>query len=288
MIVVLLLLLPVTGRAGGVPCEDSDHPLVRNAIDMVNRAVALIAADGRDAIDVMQQGGDQWVDKDGYIFVHAMDGTLVCNPAYPELVGKNMLAFRDVAGKPMAKFALDEAAEPGDGGWIHYLWPRPGTDEPGWKSAFIRQVRGADGKVYAVGCGYYNLPMQDCFAVHHVDEAVALIEKEGEKVFPYLGSRIGPFVWGTSYVFVTEVNGIARVHPGQPQMIGTNIGKAKDVNGKAFAQEIASVPYGNPGRWIEYLWPKPGELRPSTKRTYARKARFNGKEYVVGCGLYIE
>lgn len=257
-------------------------------MDMVDRAVALIASDGRAALDEMQRGGAPWVDDDGYIFIHTLDGTLVCNPAYPELVGKNMLNFRDVAGKPMAKFAVDRVAKPGDAGWIHYLWPRPGIDDPGWKSAFIRFARGPDGEDYAVGCGYYNLPMQSCFAVQHVDDAVALIEKEGEEVFPYLGSRIGPFVWGSSYVFVTELNGISRVHPGHPHMVGTNIGKTHDVDGKPFAQEITGVPYGKPGRWIEYRWPKPGEVRPSTKRTYVRKARFKGKEYVVGCGLYVE
>jgi cytochrome c len=38
--------------------------------------------------------------------------------------------------------------------------------------------------------------------------------------------------------------------------------------------------------WVDYMWPKPGDIEPSRKTTYIRKTVIDGKMVVVGAGLY--
>ena len=52
--------------------------------------------------------------------------------------------------------ALIDAAKKG-GGWVDYVWPRPGTTNPVSKSSYSMQVKGPDGKTYYVGSGGYEL-----------------------------------------------------------------------------------------------------------------------------------
>ena len=52
--------------------------------------------------------------------------------------------------------ALLDAAKKG-GGWVDYVWPRPGTTKPVRKSAYSMQAKGPDSKTYYVGAGGYEL-----------------------------------------------------------------------------------------------------------------------------------
>ena len=47
------------------------------------------------------------------------------------------------------RLALDEVAHKG-GGWVDYIWPRPGTTKPVAKSSYAMEVKGPDKKVYVV------------------------------------------------------------------------------------------------------------------------------------------
>ena len=41
--------------------------------------------------------------------------------------------------------------------------------------------------------------------------------------------------------------------------------------------------------WVEYMWPKPGEKKPSKKISYVKRAKMpTGETVVVGAGVYIK
>jgi len=95
-----------------------------------------------------------WAAGDYYIFVAAEDGKTICHPS-PKIVGKSVDEIIDVNGKKVG-VALVEAAKNG-GGWVDYVWPRPGTTNPVPKSSYAVRVKGPDGKMYMVGSGGYEL-----------------------------------------------------------------------------------------------------------------------------------
>lgn len=290
MVYSLWVVICVCGfaQAAAVPCADSTNPIARGIVSKVDKAVIQIERGGVNALERAFKGGEPWDGGDEYVFVFRDDGQLVSCPAYPQLVGKNMFDFRDVAGKRLVRLMLDKVRSHDRAGWVHYLWTPPGVMNQEWKSSFVREAMAPDGSRFVVGAGSADLPMLPCFAEEMVDDAVALLEQDGESAFNLIRSRTGPFVWGTSYVFVLGINGIGYVNPGHPHLEGMNIRHLTGADDSPFVERMISVQYGEQGEWISYGWPKPGEAMPCRKVSFVRKARVNGQEYIVGCGLYLE
>jgi methyl-accepting chemotaxis protein len=77
------------------------------------------------------------------------------------------------------------------------------------------------------------------------------------------------------------------VHPIRPRMEGHSVAAMTAVKGKAFFTEMARVIHEQGGAgWVDYVWPKPGEIDGSLKVSFVKKASFDGRNYVVGCGAY--
>jgi cytochrome c len=97
----------------------------------------------------------EWKSGDWYIFVLERDGRTICHPAKPELVGTMVTDVADANGKRIGdEFVRVASAR---GGWVDYVWPRPGQTTPVAKSSYVRLVDGPGGKSYIVGSGGYEL-----------------------------------------------------------------------------------------------------------------------------------
>jgi hypothetical protein len=77
------------------------------------------------------------------------------------------------------------------------------------------------------------------------------------------------------------------VNGGFPDIEGKNILDYKDPDGKYLTRDIINTAATKGSGWVDYLWPKPGETKPSRKHTYVRKAVYGGNTYAVGSGAYI-
>lgn len=40
--------------------------------------------------------------------------------------------------------------------------------------------------------------------------------------------------------------------------------------------------------WIDYMWPKPGETKPSKKWSYIKKVKMGKETLLVGAGIYSD
>lgn len=288
-IFIVLSAFPVNIQAAGQLCDQYENPEVRAVVQLVHDAVKLIEKDGKSAFKQFSKKGSKWFKNDVYVYVHSLDGTLVANGAFPELLGSNMIDFRDLTKKLVVRQSIDQVTRYGrESGWVHYLWPVPGQVEPSWKSSYVHLTVGPDGKKYFVGAGLYNAPVEQCFVKSMVNDAALLIERQGAKAFPYIRSRSGPFLWQDTYVFVIDSEGVSLVNPPRPEHEGQNLSKKRDKNGVGIINVLQEAVRDNGFGWAEYQWPKPGLIPASTKRTYARKVRHGGMEYLVGCGLYSE
>jgi len=117
----------------------------------VDAAAKVVAKYGPSCAEFAEK---EWRSGDYYIFVTGPDEKELCHPN-PQMVGKPASEIVDANGKKVGT-ALVEAAKKG-GGWVDYVWPRPGTDKPVPKSSYSVQVKGPDGKTYYVGAGGYEL-----------------------------------------------------------------------------------------------------------------------------------
>jgi cytochrome c len=78
---------------------------------MVKKGVAFIKANGKEKgyAEISNKTG-QFTDKDLYLTVYGMDGTVRAHGANEKMIGKNLIDLKDVDGKPFVKERVDMAA----------------------------------------------------------------------------------------------------------------------------------------------------------------------------------
>ena len=116
--------------------------------------------------------------------------------------------------------------------------------------------------------------------------AAALIQEQGlDAALTQLSDKNGPFVWKDTYVFTIDLDKkTVLAHPIKPALVGKNLVGIKDINGKMFFAEFINVAKQKGEGWVNYMWPKPGEKKPSPKKTYVYKVP--GQPVAVAAGIY--
>ena len=118
----------------------------------VNSAASVVAKKGPSCEAF---AGKDWMAGDYYVFVMGPDEKAICHPN-PALVGKPASDIVDANGKKVGEDIIAAGKKKG-GGWVEYVWPRPGTTNPVPKSTYATHVKGPDGKMYVVGSGGYEV-----------------------------------------------------------------------------------------------------------------------------------
>ena len=118
------------------------------------------------------------------------------------------------------------------------------------------------------------------------EAAALLIQDKGiEAGTQAIGNKEGEFVWKDTYVFLMDLDGKMLAHPIKPALTEQdNVLQVADTDGKPLFVEFVQVAGGEGKGWVDYMWPKPGEEKPSAKTTYIY--RVTGTPYFVGAGIY--
>ncbi len=120
--------------------------------------------------------------------------------------------------------------------------------------------------------------------VEKCEAAAKLIKEKGlDAGKAEINKKESPFVSANTYVFLQKMDGTMDAHPFSPALIGKNLIDMKDVNGKQFFKEFVTLAKGAGSGWVDYMWPKPGEEKPSAKSSYVLKVDDNT---FVGAGYY--
>ncbi|MGE5181100.1 MAG: cache domain-containing protein [Acidobacteriota bacterium] len=289
----------VAGRSLLVGCGVylADAPRARPAttqlaagelVGLVRDAARVFEERGDDAYPEFRSRGGYWFRNGTYFFVWRMDGTRTFHAADRRLEGKSGLDAKDSLGKPYGRMFLDVAASPSGEGWVHYMYPEPGSMFPQWKSTFIKRVRFPGGEDRLIGAGVYHMQLDRSFIEDVVDRAASLVAERGRDAFDVLRDPTGPFVFMDTYVFVDTPDGTELVNPAQPSLEGTNVLALRDVHGKPVAREYITRAAERGSGWVEYEWYKPGGNTPAHKQAYVRAVHHGDETFVVGSGLYVE
>jgi hypothetical protein len=121
-----------------------------------------------------------------------------------------------------------------------------------------------------------------------VEEAIALLEKEGSAAFPKFQGEGSPFLFSGTYMWIHSLDeGVMLMHPMKYKLNGKSIIGLKDKKGKRFFATMNKVVKEQGSGWVEYYWPKPGSDEIVRKVSFVKGCKSaDGQEMVVGCGLY--
>ncbi len=283
---LFLALLALSARltAETPPLEHEENLAL---VALVHDAAAVVAVDGTEkACAAFRQPNSRWLHGDTYVFVLDTAGAAICHPVRPDLEGRSLLELADPKGHPIVASFLRET-EGDREGFVHYQWPAPGDTVFVWKTTYVRRTKAPNGTEVLVGSGGYGLPMERAFVVEQVEDAVALLEAQGEAAFASLRDPASGFVFGSAYVFVLDRLGVLRVNHAFPQNEGLDLRELTDIDGRPFVREMLSVPVGG-SAWVDYKWPRPGDTRPAAKSSYVRAIEWQGEPLYVGAGVYFE
>ncbi len=151
-----VITMIATALAACTPSGDRVHheqatPL--EVISKVREAALLLAAQGAAGMEVLRDSTSEFTWKNSYVFVVDCDADLVlANPAFPERQGGDIKQHLYYNGKQYGLELCETAKQP-EGGWVEYVWPKPGGGEPSRKISYVIT---ADSLSYQVGAGIYD------------------------------------------------------------------------------------------------------------------------------------
>ena len=181
---------------------------IEDLITFVSKARDYARQNGREkALAAFNDPKGEFVQDGLYIFAEAYDGTALAEPLQADLIGTNILDFKDSFGVPLVK-NLGETAHYGMG-YVSYEYPNPArnyTTEP--KLSVVADVDGT----YYVGAGMYessgmvypSVVLNPASKVNTKEDLVAFTRsaieyarKNGkEKALDTFNDPKGPFVQG--------------------------------------------------------------------------------------------
>lgn len=143
LLMAAALLAAPTVYAAGQATPDEAKAMAVKAAEYLKSAGPEKAFPEFDAKD------GRWHDRDLYVYVLDPAGVMVAHGTNPGLLGKSVLEFKDVDGKPITQVTLAVK----DAGWVDYKWQNPLTKAVEPKTSYVMRVGD-----FAVVVGAYKQP----------------------------------------------------------------------------------------------------------------------------------
>ena len=117
---------------------------------MVKKAIAYVKEVGKEkALAEFSNLKGKFIDRDLYIFVYDLNGTVLAHGQNPKLIGKNLYNVKDADGKEYVKERIELVKAKGSG-WQEYKFMNPITKKIERKRAYVELYQDM-----IIGCGAY-------------------------------------------------------------------------------------------------------------------------------------
>ena len=127
--------------AGIAHADEGASPAEATA--MVKKGVAFIKAQGKDkGYAEISSKASQFKDRDLYLVVYGLDGTVRAHGANEKMIGKNLIELKDVDGKAFVKERVELAASKGTF-WQDYKFTNPVSKKIEPKSMYCEKLEDA-------------------------------------------------------------------------------------------------------------------------------------------------
>jgi signal transduction histidine kinase len=138
--VVSVLCFAMLATASFQTYAAGDKATAAEATAMVKKGVAFVKASGKDkAYAEISNKKGQFTDRDLYLVVYGLDGTVKAHGANEKLIGKNVLDLKDIDGKPYVQERVDLAKSKGTF-WQDYKFTNPLTKKIEPKSMYCEKL----------------------------------------------------------------------------------------------------------------------------------------------------
>lgn len=140
----LFVCAALSGLVMGVPALNAyaagDKATAAEATAMVKKGIAYIKTNGREKAygDLSDQKG-KFIDRDLYLVVYGLDGTVLAHGANSRLIGKNVIDLKDIDGKPYVQERVDLAKSKGTF-WQDYKFTNPVSKKIEPKSMYCEKL----------------------------------------------------------------------------------------------------------------------------------------------------
>lgn len=260
----------------------ADRATPREARAMFEQAVKYMEANGPErAFAAFNNQKGKFVSKDLYVFVFDDKGTYHASGAAPEtLVGLNVIDTTDAAGNPLFRQMIEGVQNTPETS-VRYMWLNRSTNKVEPKVSYVRKIGD-----YVLGVGYFAPRASAEAARAMLDEAVALVAKEGkEKAAARFNDRRAGFIRDDLYVFMIGVDsGVYEAMGMNPKLVGTNARDLTDAAGHPVVVEMMDKTKTADSATVDYVWRNPVTNAVEKKRSYIRRVGNS----LLGVGHYLE
>ncbi len=137
LIASLIAGLALAGLSSGALANNAT---AAEATAMVKKGVAFIKSSGKDKgyAEISNKAG-QFIDRDLYLTVYGMDGTVRAHGANEKMIGKNLIDLKDVDGKAFVKERV-ELASAKSTFWQDYKFTNPVSKKIEPKSMYCEKL----------------------------------------------------------------------------------------------------------------------------------------------------
>ncbi|WP_222860834.1 methyl-accepting chemotaxis protein [Aliarcobacter cryaerophilus] len=204
--------------------------------------------------------------KTGYFWINDLDAVVLIHPINPKLNNKDMHEYKDPNGKQIFKEFADIAKKDKEG-FIDYVWPKPGFDQPQLKVSFVKLFAPYN---WVIGTGEY------------VENATAKIQAEALKTISEMRYANNDYFW------INDSQPKMINHPTNSKLNGTDLSNYADPYGTKLFVEMARVTNEKKeGGLVKYYWDKPNKKNdPKEKFSYVQK--FEPWDWIIGTGAYVD
>ena len=120
--------------------QADDGASAAEATAMVKKGVAFIKKEGKDkAYAEISSKTSQFKDRDLYLVVYGLDGTVRAHGANEKMIGKNLIDLKDVDGKAFVKERVELATSKGTF-WQDYKFTNPTNKKIEPKTAYCEKL----------------------------------------------------------------------------------------------------------------------------------------------------
>ena len=137
----------------------STKPTPQMIMQKVDEGVKLIESEGAAAFPKFKGKNSSFIFAGTYIWIHDINGVMMMHPIKPAMEGKDMIGLKDGNGKRFFVDMNNLCNEKGSG-WVDYTWPKAGEKDRSLKVSFVKKAQ-CDGKAVILGCGVYDMPMEE-------------------------------------------------------------------------------------------------------------------------------
>lgn len=133
---VVVAFIATTAVASGGAWAAAEAATAKEAEAMVKKGSAFIKANGKDKgfVEISNKQG-QFVDRDLYLTIYRLDGTVMAHGANEKMIGRNLLELKDIDGKEFVKERM-ALAKTKSSFWQDYKFTNPVTKKVEPKSMY--------------------------------------------------------------------------------------------------------------------------------------------------------